>query len=165
MSVVMSPGQGAALYDVELRRRPPQSLLARFPSVSIRTTVAQTALRRLVDGPAQMGALLRDLVSLGLVLTDVHRLPPRPGPHPADPGEAIEPGRRPASTAPAPAMYEIRVAGELGSGLLNHLQCAHYDVPQQSVVRLSVAAGRLNEFLQECTDCGSRIERVRRVGT
>ena len=119
-------------------------------------------MRRLVDGPAQMGALLRDLVSLGLVLTDVHRLPPRPGPHAADPGAATE--RRTANPA-APAMYEIRVAGELGSGLLNHLQCAHYDVPQQSVVRLSVAAGRLNEFLQECTDCGSRIERVRRVGT
>jgi hypothetical protein len=162
MSVVMSPGQGAALYDVELRRRPPQALLSRFPSVSVRTTGAQTALRRLVDGPAQMGALLRDLVSLGLVLTDVHRLPPRPGPHPADPGAATEPGR-PAVNPAAPAMYEIRVAGELGAALLNHLQCAHYDVPQQSVVRLSVAAGRLNEFLQECTDCGSRIERVRRV--
>ena len=85
--------------------------------------------------------LLEKVFSVGLVLTDVHRLPPSAG----------------------LATYEVRVAGDLGEPLLRYLRWFHYTVPEQTLVRLTVAQADLHGFLRACTESGVRIERVRRV--
>ena len=129
------------LYDVHLGRRPPEHLQSRFPAMTVRTTTSQTALRQRIMEPRQLDDLLDKLFSVGLVLTDVHRLP----------------------TSAGLATYEVRVAGELGEPLLRHLRWFHYTVPEQTLVRLPAAPADLHRFLRECTDSGARIERVRRV--
>jgi hypothetical protein len=130
------------LYDVHLGRRPPESLRSRFPSMTVRSTEPQTALRQRVNEPRQLDDLLEKVFSVGLVLTDVHRLPPSAG----------------------LATYEVRVAGELGEPLLRYLRWFHYTVPEQTLVRLTAASADLLGFLRACTDSGARIERVRRIG-
>jgi hypothetical protein len=132
---------GELLYDVHLGRRPPEHLRSRFPSMSVRSTEAQTALRQRVEEPRQLDDLLSKVFSVGLVLTDVHRLPVSAG----------------LDT------YEVRVAGELGEPLLRYLRWFHYTVPEQTLVRLTAASADLHRFLRACTDNGVRIERVRRV--
>ena len=130
-----------ALYDVHLAQRPPDDLRTRFPSMTIRRMRAQTALRQRVNEPRQLDDLLEKVFSVGLVLTDVHRMPPSAG----------------------LATYEVRVAGELGEPLLRYLRWFHYTVPEQTLVRLTAAQADLHGFLRACTDSGVRIERVRRV--
>ena len=61
-------------YDVQLTRRPDDTLRALYPGMTVRSTEAQTALRRRVDGPQELSALLVEIGSLGLTLTDVHRV-------------------------------------------------------------------------------------------
>jgi hypothetical protein len=149
-------------YDIQLRRRPPESLRSRYPSMTVRTTHAQTALRRRICGPGQLDALLQDLRSVGLVLTDVHRLPPGED----DLGDADRPALGAGATeaqSTMPATYEVRVSGELGDPMLRYLRCSHYVVPEQTLVQVAVASTELNRFLQACQECGASIERVRRV--
>jgi hypothetical protein len=130
------------LYDVHLGRRPPESLRSRFPSMTVRSTEMQTALRQRVNEPRQLDDLLAKVFAVGLVLTDVHRLPPSAG------------------------MFtdEVRVAGELGEPLLRYLRWFHYTVPEQTLVRLTAGSADLHHFLRACTDSGAGIERVRRIG-
>lgn len=130
-------------YDVQLARRPDDSLRELYPGMKVRSTQTQTALRRRVEGPEELNALLVEIGTVGLTLTDVHRVTS---------AEGAEPG-----------IYEVRVVGELGGPLLRYLRCAHYTVQEQTLVRLTLAAGELHRFLQACADCGAGLERVRRV--
>jgi hypothetical protein len=147
-------------YDVQLSRRPHESLRERYPDMTVQSTEAQTALRRQVAGPEELSALLVEIATLGLTLTDVHRV--------ASAGDA-EPARRPAPARATPAdaavsgTYELRVVGELGQPLVRHLGCTHYPVQKQTLVRLTLLAGELHRFLEACAECGAGLERVRRV--
>ncbi|MCY4727433.1 hypothetical protein NYO98_14185 [Nocardioides sp. STR2] len=133
-------------YDVQLTRLPSDTLRQRYPHMTVRSTAAQTALRRRVDGPAELSALLVEIGTLGLTLTDVHRV------------ASVEDG--PAGAG----LYELRVLGELGEPSLRYLKCTHYHVEKQALVRLTLVAGELHSFLQACTDCGAGLARVHRVG-
>jgi hypothetical protein len=134
-------------YDVQLTCEPDQSLRKRYPHMTVRSTEAQTALRRRVQSPEELSALLVEISTVGLTLTDVHRVASAAG----------------ASSAGS-GVYEVRVVGELGGPLLRYLKCTHYSVQRQTLVRLTLAAGELHRFLQACADSGARLERVRRVG-
>jgi hypothetical protein len=133
------------LYDIALQRRLPDSVRSQFSPMSVETTGPQTVLRAEPGGPAQLDALLQRLRSVGVVLTGIHRMD-EPDPEHPDRGS-----------------YEVRVAGELGESLLHYLRWAHYVVPEQTHVRLSVGPAGLRRFLRACTSCGASIERVRRV--
>ncbi|WP_416952931.1 hypothetical protein ACNKF0_13695 [Nocardioides sp. T5] len=135
-------------YDVQLSGWPDESVCERYPGMRVRSTDAQTALRRRVEGPEELNALLAEISTVGLTLTDVHRV--------ASVDDAEPEARR--------GVYEVRVLGELGEPLLRYLRCAHYPVQRQTLVRLTLAAGELHRFLQACVECGAGLERVRRVG-
>ncbi len=152
------------LYDILLKERPPEFLQLRYPSMTICTTGAQTALRGRVQGQGQLDALLQKLCSVGLALTDIHRLPAAAhdrflaegGPGSTEVADLSEGGA-------GCATYEVRVAGVLGARLLRYLRWSHYAVPEQTLVRLAAAAPELHSFLRACTDYGTSIERVHRV--
>ena len=148
-------------YDVQLARHPHESLRELYPHMTVRTTEAQTALRRRVRGPEELSALLGEISTLGLTLTDVHRVMTDDETGPG----AARIAHRPDTDRCVPAWgtYEVRVVGELGKPLLRHLGCAHYPVQKQTLVRLALVAGELHRFLQACTECGAGLERVRRV--
>ncbi|HSF97915.1 MAG TPA: hypothetical protein VLA55_04420 [Ornithinibacter sp.] len=133
-------------YDVQLTCEPDESLRKRYPHMKIRSTQAQTALRRRVRSPEELSALLVEISTVGLTLTDVHRVASA------------------ADAQPDSGVYEVRVVGELGGSLLRYLKCTHYSVQRQTLVRLTLAADELHRFLQACADSGARLERVRRVG-
>lgn len=133
-----------AVFDVQLRRRPDGSLWARYPTVSVQTTEAVTALRR-VCAPDQLDELLQRVRSVGLLLVGVHRVAPTDDP----------PGGR--------AVHEVRVRGVLGEALLRYLGWPHYVVPAETRLRITVAPADLPEFLEACTAAGAGIEQVRRV--
>jgi hypothetical protein len=154
-------GQRGLRYEVQLTGRVPDSLRADHPDMTVRTVPAQTALRRRVSRPQELDALLREIGTVGLTVTGVHRAVdtprgPLPAPRGASPAEKAGPG---AGTA----TYEIRVVGELGRPLLRHLRCTHYSVPQQTLVRLTLTVSELNRFLHACIDAGATLEQVRRV--
>lgn len=140
------------VYDVHLRRRPPETLWVRYPAVAVHTTGSQTALRRRVTGQAQLDTLLQRLRSVGLVLMDVRRVSSVATETPSAP-----------DTVGCGEVYEVRVNGELGKPLLRYLNWPHYVVPGQTMVRIDAASADLFRFLQACTDAGASIERVRRV--
>ena len=148
-------------YDVQLARHPHESLRELFPHMTVRTTEAQTALRRKIAGPAELSALLVEISTLGLTLTDVHRVVDVGDPEPDAAGPTPRPGV--GKTSAASGTYEVRVVGELGKPLVRHLGCEHYPVQKQTLVRLALVAGELHRFLQACTECGAGLERVRRV--
>jgi hypothetical protein len=149
-----APSDGDVLYAIQLERRPPASLRSRFPSMKVRLAGAQTVLRREVSDPVQLDALLQDLRSVGLVLTDAHRLTSPPH----------ERGVEAPADRQTPATYEVRVAGELGTRLVHYLRCSHFVVPEQVTVQLVVDWAGLTSFVKACSECGARIERVRRIG-
>ena len=130
------------LYDVVLASRPPESLREKFPTMSIRVTAAQTALRRRVSEPRQLDALLENLCALGVRLLDVHRLP---GPVSQE------------------QTYEVRVEGEVGTPLLQHLSWSHQVLPEQTLVRIAAASHDVHQFLRVCTESGASIQQVRMV--
>jgi hypothetical protein len=133
------------VYDIQLHRRPPDSLRSEFPAMMVRSVGAQTALRLHVEEPEQLDGLLQKLRSVGVALTGIHRRAER------------DPERGDGAT------YEVRVAGELGESLLRYLRCPHYVIPEQTQVRLAVGSAGLHRFLRACTECGASIERVRRL--
>lgn len=148
-------------YDVQLTGRPDDLLRERYPHMTVRSTETQTALRRRIEGPEELSALLVEIGTVGLTLTDVHRVVI---PEDAEP-DAARRGQHPgAACAVGTGIYEVRVVGELGRPLLHHLRCAHYAVQQQTLVRLTLAASELHRFLQACAECGAGLQRVRRVG-
>ena len=156
----MADEEQAFEYDVQLTRRPDDTLRALYPGMTVRSTEAQTALRRRVEGPEELSALLVQIGTLGLTLTDVHRVMS------VEDAAAHGEEHRATSTRSAGAgLYEVRVVGELGGTSLRYLKCTHYPVQKQTLVRLTLAAGELHRFLQACTDCGAGLARVHRVGS
>jgi hypothetical protein len=149
-------------YDVQLTRRPDDTLRALYPGMTVRSTEAQTALRRRVAGSEELSALLVEIGSLGLTLTDVHRVM---SVEDADPGEVRRDRHRAGTGSFGAGLYEVRVVGELGGTSLRYLKCTHYPVQKQTLVRLTLVAGELHRFLKACTDCGAGLARVHRVGT
>ena len=148
-------------YDVQLTRRPDDALRALYPGMTVRSTEAQTALRRRVEGPEELSALLVEIGTLGLTVTDVHRVM---SVEDDDPGAGRDRHRAMSKSPAGAGVYEVRVLGELGGTSLRYLKCTHYPVQQQTLVRLTLVAGELHRFLQACTDCGAGLARVHRVG-
>lgn len=120
-------------------------LAAQLPFAPIRTTGTQTALVGQVREPAQLDTLLEKLLSVGLVLDDVHRI------------------AMTSASDDGAATYEVRVAGEIGASLLSYLQWQHYIVPEQIWVRVAAGSIDLLHCLEVFTAAGASIEQVRRV--
>ena len=146
-----SVGQRGVQYEVQLTGHPPDWLRADHPEMVLRTVPAQTALRRRVDHPRDLDELLREIGTVGLTVTGVHR------------AVATRRGPLPVSRETGAATYEVRVVGELGRPLLRHLRCTHYSVPQLTLVRLTTTGAELTRFLHACLDSGVTLEQVRRV--
>jgi len=145
-------------YDVQLSRPPHDSLLKRYPGLTVRSTEPQTALRRWVENPEELNLLLVEIATLGLTLTDVHRVA-----SPEGGDDAARAVHRRTTASDVAGTYELRVVGELGKPLVRHLGCTHYPVQKQTLVRLTLVAEELHRFLQACAECGAGLERVRRV--
>jgi hypothetical protein len=133
-----------ALYEVLLDDGFPPSLRARFPQVRVAVSEVQTSFARPGGTPEQLDALLEKVGASGVHLLEVHRSAGTPG---------------------AGATYEVRVEGEMGAPLLRHLAWPYRVVPRQTLVRIRSSGGQLTRFLEACTECGARIQRVRRVAS
>lgn len=72
-----STADQSATYEIRLRGTPTERLQQHFPSVAVFTTPTETVLFRRVEKPAELDSLLEQLLSLGLVLTEVHEVPLR----------------------------------------------------------------------------------------
>lgn len=75
----MTEGQAAeneptAVYEIRLRAASPEPLRRQFPTATVITTRTETVLFRRVEEPAELDALIADVFSMGLVLTEVHEL-------------------------------------------------------------------------------------------
>ena len=64
----------SATYEIRLQGTPPQELRRRFPTMKVCTGPPETLLFRRVEEAAKLDELLEQLLSMGLVLTEVHRL-------------------------------------------------------------------------------------------
>jgi hypothetical protein len=80
-----SEEESPATYEIRLQGTPPEPLQRRFPSATVFTTPTETVLYRRVEESAELDDLLEQLLSLGLVLTEVHQVP-LPLTSPAEPG-------------------------------------------------------------------------------
>jgi hypothetical protein len=63
-----------AVYEIRLQGAPPDSLRRQFPTAAVLTTRTETVLFRQVEEPAELDVLIAHLLSLGLVLTEVHEI-------------------------------------------------------------------------------------------
>jgi len=132
------------VYDLILTSSPPEHVRRQFPTMRVRRVGTQTALRREVSGPDQVGDLLDALGEMRLPLVDLHLLPATTG----------------TGTG---ATYEVHVDGELGEPVLRYLSWSHHVVPAHVRVLIRAGARELAEFLLACSESGAGIERVRRV--
>ena len=85
-----------ALYEIRLRRTPLEPLRREFPTATVFTTRAETILFPQVEEPGELDELIDELLSRGVVLTEVHAVrtdstspvtpldPPRKGGQPGD---------------------------------------------------------------------------------
>jgi hypothetical protein len=70
-----------AVYEIRLRGAPTASVRRQFPQAAVLTTRTETVLFRRVETPEELDELIAHLLSLGLVLNEVHEVPLAP---PAD---------------------------------------------------------------------------------
>ena len=70
-----STDEPSATYEIRLQGTPSEPLQRRFPSATVLTMRTETVLFRRVEEPAELDALLEQLLSMGLVLTEVHEVP------------------------------------------------------------------------------------------
>lgn len=136
---------GGSVYDVRLGHPPPQVLRAQCSFGPARVAKAQTALVGQVREPAQLGLLLEKLLSVGLVIDDIHRV------------------TAPAASKEDGATYEIRVDGELGEPLLRYLSWRHRTVPEQTFVRIAAGSAELMRCLRAFAEAGLSVEHVHQV--
>jgi hypothetical protein len=68
------PDESSATYEIRLRGASPEPLRKKFPRATVLTTRTETVLFRRVEKPAELDALIEQLLSMGLVLTEVHEL-------------------------------------------------------------------------------------------
>jgi hypothetical protein len=71
---VLKDVERTAVYEIRLQGAPPESLRQQFPTAAVLTTRTETVLFRRVEEPAELDALIAHLLSLGLVLTEVHEM-------------------------------------------------------------------------------------------
>jgi hypothetical protein len=71
-----------AVYEIRLQGALPEPLRRQFPAATVITTRTETVLFRRVEEPAELDDLIAELLSMGLVLTEVHELllPPHAAP-------------------------------------------------------------------------------------
>ena len=144
-------------YEVDLVGAAPAALRAAFPNAVVRCTT-ETVLRAEVKQGTELDILLDKLLSMGLILTELHERPTEPGSE-----EQQHPPRSKGSVMTT-RMYDVRVEGELGEPLLRYLDCPHHVEPTRTVVRLdAVTASELDAFVRACRDVGLEIERVREL--
>lgn len=84
-------------YEIRLRGARAESLRRQFPTAAVLTTCTETVLFRRVEDPAELDELLAHLLSLGVVLTEVHEVPLR---RPATTSAPAVKGRRSAEKSP-----------------------------------------------------------------
>ena len=65
-----------ALYEIRLQGTDPEPLRREFPTATVSTTRTETVLFRRVEKPADLDDLIDQLLSRGVVLTDVHEVRP-----------------------------------------------------------------------------------------
>jgi hypothetical protein len=65
-----------ALYEIRLQRTPPEPLRREFPTATVYTTRTETVLFRRVEEPAELDELIDQILSRGVVLTEVHEVRP-----------------------------------------------------------------------------------------
>lgn len=78
--------ESSATYEIRLLGGSVQALQRQFPSITaVMTRQAHTVLFRRVEAPAELDQLLDQLLSMGLVLAEVHEVPviPLSAPPPA----------------------------------------------------------------------------------
>jgi hypothetical protein len=67
-----------ALYEIRIQGTDPVPLRRAFPAATVYTTPTETVLFRQVEEPAELDELIDQLLSRGVVLTEVHQVG-RPG--------------------------------------------------------------------------------------
>ena len=63
-----------AVYEIRLQGASAEPLRREFPTATVITTRTETVLFRRVEKPAELDELIANLLSMGLVLTEVHEL-------------------------------------------------------------------------------------------
>lgn len=63
-----------AVYEIRLQKTSPEPLRRQFPTATVLTTRTETVLVRQVEDPAELDTLIQSLLSMGLVLTEVHEM-------------------------------------------------------------------------------------------
>jgi len=66
-----------ALYEIRLQGAMPGPLRREFPAATVSTTRTETVLFRRVEKPAELDELIDQLLSRGVVLTEVHEVRPQ----------------------------------------------------------------------------------------
>ena len=74
---VQADPEPTALYEIRLRGATPGPLRREFPTATVSTTRTETVLFRRVEKPAELDELIDQLLSRGVVLTEVHEVRPR----------------------------------------------------------------------------------------
>ena len=155
MGVAMSTGRGsAATYEVHLRSTPPETLLSRFAPNRVRRTCPQTVLKGRVTSQDELACLIERVLSLGLVLDEVHELRLAPGTRRVprqDPGAGT-----------ARRSYEVRVSGQVDETSLRFLRWEHRRLPELAALSFDASPENMHDFLSACCRLGIGIERVRR---
>jgi hypothetical protein len=150
-----SDGRASATYEVHLQGSPPDTLMARFAPTVVGRVPAQTVLMRRVTSQDELAILLERVLTVGLVLNDVHELRVA--------SRAPDATRRVAGQRTVSRAYEVRVDGRLDEALLRFLRWKHRYLPEQAALRLEGTTEEVHEFLDACCRLGLGIERVRRV--
>jgi len=65
----------SATYEIRLQGTLPKALQMRLPPATICSTRAETVLFRHIENAAELDSLLDQLMSMGLVLTEIHEVP------------------------------------------------------------------------------------------
>lgn len=73
---VSADPEPTALYEIRLQGTPPEPLRREFPQAIVSTSRTETVLCRRVEKPAELDELIDQLLSRGVVLTDVHEVRP-----------------------------------------------------------------------------------------
>ena len=71
---VSSDDEATATYEIRIRGASAEPLRKQFPAAAVFTTRQETVLFRRVEEPAELDELIDQLLSMGLVLTEVHEV-------------------------------------------------------------------------------------------
>jgi hypothetical protein len=145
----------AATYEVHLRSTPPEALVSGFTPSRVRRTSPQTVLKGRVASQDELAGLIERVLTLGLVLDEVHELRMAPGTRTVP--------RRDAGPGATHRSYEVRVSGQLEEASLRFLRWEHRRLPELAALSFEASPENVHEFLNACCRLGIGIERVRRL--